>query len=256
VYPVLFEIHGFPISSFGLMLAIAFLVGTWLTGLRMREEGLDPELATTMMIYAMIGGIGGSKLYFSIDTWLRSDGVSFWSLVFSREGITFYGGLLGGILAVSIAARAHRIPVVQFLNCACLGGASGQALGRIGCFLVGDDYGRVTSLPWGVAFPQGSPPTLDPVHPTQLYEFAWLVGVTGFLWWRRRRSPFLAGEYLVLASAGRFANEYLRTNPRVLLGLSEAQWIALGLAAIGAAGWLYFQRRGAELAPARAAEAR
>ena len=119
----------------------------------------------------------------------------------------------------------------------------GQALGRIGCLLVGDDYGRKTDLPWGLTFPQGSPPTLDTVHPTQLYEFFWLLLVGALLWRRRRASPFLFGEYLALNGLGRFFVEMLRVNPKVALGLTEPQWIGIGLMVLGGFGWLYFRGR-------------
>ena len=108
MYPVLFEIFGFPISTFGVMLAVAFLTGTWLTALRMREIGLDPEQATTMLIYAMVGGIGGAKLYFAVDVSLR-EGIPFTQLLFAREGITFYGGLIGAIGLVILGTRITRI---------------------------------------------------------------------------------------------------------------------------------------------------
>jgi len=242
MYPVVFEIFGFPISSFGLMLAVAFLTGTWLTARRMSEMGLDPEGATTMLIYAMVGGIGGSKLYYALDMWLRGD-LPFAEALLSRAGITFYGGLLGAIGLVWIGTRIHRIPSSAFFNAASLAGAIGQAFGRLGCFLVGDDYGRPTDAPWGMAFPQGAPPTLERVHPTQLYEMVWLFALTGFLWWRRKRSPLLWGEYLMLAAAGRLAVEFLRVNPRVVLGLSEAQIIAIGLALVGGVSWLVAARR-------------
>lgn len=241
MYPILFEIFGFPISSFGVMLAAAFLAGTWLTSKRMAEVGLDPDHATTMLIYAMVGGIGGAKLYFAVDVSMR-EGIPFTQLLLAREGITFYGGLLGGIAAVWIGTRIHGIPTNLFFNCVCLAGALGQALGRVGCFLVGDDYGRPTDVPWGVAFPQGAPPTLDRVHPTQLYEAAWLFALTVFLWRRRHRSPLLWGEYLVLAAIARFAVEFLRLNPRGTLGLTEAQIIALLLAVVGGASWLWARR--------------
>ena len=120
--------------------------------------------------------------------------------------------------------------------------AIGQALGRIGCFLVGDDYGRPTDGPFGIAFPEGAPPTLEHVHPTQLYEAAWLFALTAFLWKRRDESPRLWAEYFVLAAVGRFCVEFLRVNPRVWLGLSEAQLIALGFFALGAVSWLHARR--------------
>jgi phosphatidylglycerol:prolipoprotein diacylglycerol transferase len=308
VYPILFHVFGFPISSFGVMLAIAFLVGTWLTTRRMSEEGLDPELGSSMLIYVLLGGIGGSKLYFAVDTSLRegltfsslwpalllvlgtivlvdrvlitvsrrleegpsaelrsriridlvlstvfaaalyfgfqpiaSRADSFFSLLAAREGITWYGGLIGAVIVGAIGCRRNGIPIVLFANCGAAATAVGQALGRIGCFLVGDDYGRVSDVPWAIAFPQGAPPTLDPVHPTQLYEAAWLSLVAVYLWRRRRASPFLFGEYLALNGAGRFVIEMWRVNPRVAAGLTEPQWIGISLIALGVGGWLYFR---------------
>jgi phosphatidylglycerol:prolipoprotein diacylglycerol transferase len=241
MYPVVFEFFGFQVSSFGVMLAVAFLAGTWLTARRMAEMGLDPEGATTLLIYAMVGGIGGSKLYYAVDMALRGQ-MPFLEALLSRAGITFYGGLLCAIALTWIGTKIHRIPTGAFFNAAALAGAFGQALGRFGCFLVGDDYGRPTDLPWGMAFPEGAPPTLERVHPTQLYEMFWLLALTGLLWRRRKRSPLLWGEYLVLAAIGRFAVEFLRVNPPVLLGLSEAQIIAIGLALVGGVSWLAARR--------------
>ena len=243
MYPIVFEIFGFPVSSFGILMAAGFLVGTWITAARMREEGLDPELAYTILLYVMLGGVAGSKLYFAVDTWLRGEG-PFLSLFFAREGITWYGGLVAGTLVGALGCRLHGISALRFANCGAVGAALGQALGRLGCFLVGDDYGRPSDLPWALAFPKGSPPTLDPVHPTQLYEMAWLLAVAGFLWARRRRSPTLFGEYIALNGLGRFVIELWRTNPVVAFGLTEPQWIGAALVVLGAAGWMYQRRAG------------
>ena len=224
------------------MMAVGFLVATWITAVRLREYGLDPEFATTALIYAMVGGVLGAKLYYAIDVSLRT-GSPFGSLFFAREGITWYGGLIGGTLLTWLGCRIHGVSPRIFSSCVCIGAAVGQALGRIGCLLVGDDYGRPTDLPWGMTFPKGSPATFEPVHPTQLYEFFWLLLVAAILWRRRRASPFLFGEYLALNGLGRFFIEMLRVNPRVALGLTEPQWIGLGLIAIGVAGLLYFRGR-------------
>src|SRR5690606_28068942 len=151
--------------------------------------------------YVMIGGIGGSKLYFATDLWLR-EGIPFTDLLFAREGITFYGGLLGAIGLAWVGTRIHRIPTGAFMSAAAPGAALGQALGRVGCRLVGDDYGRPTDLPWGMSFPKGAPPTTERVHPPQLYEALWLFAVTAFLWRRRHRSTLLWCEYLALAGIG------------------------------------------------------
>ncbi len=243
MYPVLFTIPylNFPISTFGVMMAIAFLTGSWITSLRMKEEGLDPELATTLLVYVMLGGIAGSKLYFAVDVHLRT-GIPFTDLLFARDGITWYGGLLAATAAGAVGSRIHGVSVLTVMNCTAVAGAVGQSLGRVGCFLVGDDYGVVTDLPWGVAFPQGAPPTLERVHPTQIYEILWLLPVAALLWRRRHKSPFLFGEYLAANGFGRIFIETLRINPKVALGLTEPQIVGLALLVLGVGSWLYFRR--------------
>ena len=248
MYPTLFTIPwiDYPISTFGVMLAVAFLAGWQITAKAMQERRLDPEIASTLVIYAMLGGLIGSKLYYAIDVGIRT-GAPFSDLFFARAGITWYGGLMGGILACYIGARIHGIDFRTLANCSAPGLAIGQALGRIGCFLVGDDYGRRAELPWAVAFPEGAPPTPPgvEVHPTQLYEVAWLLPVAGFLWWRRRKSPFLFGEYLIANGAGRIVIEHWRINPQVALGMTEPQWIGIGLVIVGLGSWLYYRSQAA-----------
>jgi phosphatidylglycerol:prolipoprotein diacylglycerol transferase len=245
MYPELFRIGDFVISTFGVMMAIAFLVGSWITAQRMKEEGLDPDLATTLLVYVMLGGIAGSKLYFAVDVHLRT-GLPFTQLLFARDGITWYGGLLMGIAAGAIGCRIHGVSIRKVMNCTAVGVAVGQALGRVGCFLVGDDYGMPTDLPWGIAFPDGAPPTLAAVHPTQLYEILWLLPVAALLWRRRHRSPFLFGEYLALNGFGRIFIEMLRVNPKVALGLTEPQIVGVGLILVGVSSWVYYQQRGSD----------
>ena len=244
MYPELFRIGDFSISTFGLMLAASFLVGSWITAKRMTEEGLDPELVTTLLMYVMLGGVAGSKLYFAVDVALRTD-VPFTKLLFARDGITWYGGLIAATLVGAIGCRVHGVPVRTFANCTAVGGAVGQSIGRLGCFLVGDDYGRVSDVPWAMSFPRGAPPTLDRVHPTQLYEILWLLPVAALLWSRRRSSPFLFGEYVALNGLGRLVIENWRVNPQVALGLTEPQWIGALLIALVTTGWLYYWRKAA-----------
>lgn len=238
MYPELFTIPfiNWPISSFGAAMALGFLAGYAIAIRRMPEEGLDPEDAANLLIWIMIGGVFGSKLYYASDFALRGE-AEFFDALFSRAGMTFYGGLMGGALGGVLGCRYYKIPIEPFANVAAISVAVGQAIGRIGCFLVGDDYGRATDLPWGVAFPKGLPPVDYPVHPTQLYESFWLTLVAGYLWIRRKKSPSLIGEFLILNGAGRTLIEHWRLNPRVALGMSEAQWIGIGLIVLGAVLW-------------------
>ncbi len=245
MYPELFTIPGinYTVSTFGVMMSLGFLVGYWITCVRMVELRLDPEPVTNILVWIMLGGVLGSKLYYAVDVSIR-EGYPFAELLFARAGITWYGGLMGGALAGVIGCRVHNVSTLSFANAVAPALAVGQALGRIGCFLVGDDYGKVTSVPWGLSFPQGAPPTLETVHPTQLYEVAWLLPVAAFLWWRRDRSPFLLGEYLALNGAGRIVIEHWRVNEKVLLGLTEPQLIGVGLILVGMGLWLRFRSQG------------
>ena len=234
MYPILFTIPGieWPISSFGAMMALGFLVGYWIALPRMREEGLDPEDAANLLMVIMLGGVFGAKLYYAASFYLIY-GDPFWQSMLSRGGLVFYGGFIGGGLAGILGCRHWKIPIAPFANAACISLAVGQAIGRVGCFLVGDDYGVASDLPWAVAFPNGLPPVFHPVHPTMLYETLWLSLVAILLWRRRRVSPSLMGEYLMLNGIGRAFIEHWRLNERVALGLSEAQFIGVGLVVLG-----------------------
>jgi phosphatidylglycerol:prolipoprotein diacylglycerol transferase len=244
MYPELFTIPGtsYAVSTFGVMMAIGFLTAYGMTSHCMGERGLDVEAAPNILIWIMLGGVGGSKIYFAVDVWLR-EGLPFFDLLFARAGITWYGGLMGGALAGILAARHYGIPVREFAQAAAPSLALGQALGRVGCFLVGDDYGKVTDVPWAVAFPNGAPPTLETVHPTQLYEVAWLLPVSGLLWWRRNKSNCLIGEYLVANGVGRIVIEHWRLNEKVLFGLTEPQLIGVALVLFGTTLWIHFFRQ-------------
>jgi phosphatidylglycerol:prolipoprotein diacylglycerol transferase len=240
--PILFHVFGQPVGSFGAMMAAGFLLATFVMWLRLREEGLDPTLWGTILLLVMLGGVGGAKLYFAVDTALRA-GAPLLPLLHPRAGLTWYGGLVGGTLGAWLACRLHGLSLRTVSSCIVPGLALGQAVGRIGCFLAGDDYGPPTDLPFGVAFPEGAPPTTVPVHPTPLYESAALGLVFAALWRRRRASPFLWGDYLVLAGGVRFVVEFWRVNPAVALGLSAAQWIALGAVAAGIASLAWYRDR-------------
>ncbi|PYR67667.1 MAG: diacylglyceryl transferase, partial [Acidobacteria bacterium] len=152
--------------------------------------------------------------------------------------MSWFGGLLGGVATALVFMRRMRLPIIPTLAAATPALAIGHAIGRIGCFLVGDDYGRPTDLPWGVAFPRGLPPTDVRVHPTQLYEMAALFIVAWLLIrWRRRgvADAIVLGRYLVLAGAIRFAIEFIRVNERILGPFTLAHLVSAGLVLVGLA---------------------
>lgn len=240
MFPVLFEINGFVITSFGVLVALGALVGLWLFRRELMRSRL-PDGAADAAIVGVIAGLAGAKLFWVFEH-LGED--SFWALAASRGGLTWFGGLLAGVGAAILFLALRRYPVVAVLAAATPALAVGHLIGRIGCFLVGDDYGRPSDLPWAVAFPGGLPPTLERVHPTQLYEAAALAVVAWLLLrWRRRGTADRAvlGRYLVLTSIIRFLIEFIRINERVLAGFTTAQ---LSAGAIAAAGiWLMLSNR-------------
>lgn len=260
----LFHIGPLAISPFGVMLVMAFLAAYWQLrwGLRTLGAG-DEEDASALVLAAGIGGILGAKIYYAA---LYRD----WRLLFDRSGLVWYGGLILGAVAVVWVARARRLPGWRTTDAAAPALALGYGIGRIGCFLVGDDFGLPTRLPWGVRFPQGLPgPTtagllrreygaevpweipddeLIAVHPTQLYEtcaalFVWWVGLRLI---RRGVSPGTTTlVVLTLMAAERFLVEFWRAKDDRILGqITLAQVISLLVMAVGSALLLARRRWG------------
>ena len=234
MYPVLFRIGSFEITSFGVLVAIAALVGVWLFGRELARSGL-PEDASNAAVGGLIGGLVGAKVLWTIEFSGGPEPIT--DLLFSRGGLSWFGGLIGGVTTGLWLLRRYRVPLIRGLSAATPALAVGHAIGRIGCFLVGDDYGQPTTLPWGIAFPQGLPPVDVPVHPTQIYEATALAGLAWLLLrWRARGVPdaVVLGRYLVLAGAIRFCIELVRINVPVLGPLTLAQLIAISLVGSGA----------------------
>jgi phosphatidylglycerol:prolipoprotein diacylglycerol transferase len=232
VLPVLFRIGSLDITSFGVMVALGALVGLWVFRRELARAGL-PEAALDAAVYGLIGGLLGAKLLYVFEHLGDS---SFWSLFLDRGGMSWFGGFVGGLTAGFLTIRAKKWPLVGVLAAATPALAIGQALGRIGCFLVGDDYGRPTALPWGVAFPKGLPPTFERVHPTQIYEAIFLTALTWLLIrWRRHgvTDRKVLGRYFVFAGGFRFLLEFVRVNVRVLGPFTVAHIFALLVVILG-----------------------
>jgi phosphatidylglycerol:prolipoprotein diacylglycerol transferase len=142
------------------------------------------------------------------------------------SGFVWYGGLIGGVAAVFVICRRHKLPLGTVAGEMAMPLSVAYGIGRIGCFLAGDGtYGKPSDLPWAVAFPNGVVPTDVTVHPTQLYETAAAFAIAGILWalGRSWRPEAVFGAYLTLSGLARLLVEFLRINPQVLFGLSEAQ---------------------------------
>jgi phosphatidylglycerol:prolipoprotein diacylglycerol transferase len=232
MYPTFFHIGNFEVTSFGVMVAIGALVGLWVFGRELARSGL-PESASDAAMAGVFGGLVGAKLLWVAE---HLGEEPFRDLLFSRGGMSWFGGLVGGVGTALIVIRRQRLRVVATLAAATPALAIGHAIGRIGCFLVGDDYGKPSDLPWAVAFPRGLPPTDVPVHPTQLYEmFALFIVAWLLIRWRRDGAPdgIVLGRYLILAGSIRFAIEFIRVNVRILGPFTLAHLVSLALVLCG-----------------------
>ena len=242
MFPVLFRIGDFEVTSFGALVAIGALVGLWIFRRELVKSGL-PENGADAGLAGVFGGVAGAKLLWVFE---HLDEAPFVDLLFSRGGMSWFGGFAGGLLAGIAVMYARRLPVVSTLSAAAPALAIGHAIGRVGCLLVGDDYGRPTDLPWGIAFPEGLPPTSVPVHPTMMYEAIVLVPFAWVLIRMRRagtRDAVVLGTYLAGAGLIRFVIEFLRINERVLGPLSVAHIASLIAVAVGATFLFYRGRR-------------
>jgi phosphatidylglycerol---prolipoprotein diacylglyceryl transferase len=229
--PFAFNIGPLPISGFGIAVALGFLMGQYVAQTEFKRRGHDAAPVGDVLVASLIGFVVGAKAYYVALHPYRE-------ALFSRAGLVFWGGLIGGILAAWIVLRRKRIP---FLRMADVGGpaiAAGYAIGRAGCWAVGDDYGRPWNGPLATTFAEGIPPTTIPVHPTQLYETAMGLVMFGILWRLRdhaHREGWLFGLYCVLAGIERFIVEFYRAKDDRFFGpLTSAQLIAIGFTIAGA----------------------
>jgi phosphatidylglycerol---prolipoprotein diacylglyceryl transferase len=236
------NVFGLTIQSFGLCLGLAFLVAGWMVAKRLKELGRSPDFAYEMVFAALIGGIVGAKLWF-----LAENG----GPLFSGTGLTFYGGLLGGALAVCAWAKYKGQLDLVLTDAVVPSLAAAYAIGRIGCQLAGDgDYGSDWDGPWAMSYPNGTVPIDTPVHPTPIYETIVMGGFALLLWrWRARWSPgTLSAIYLIGTGLERLLVEFVRRNADVFLGLTQAQLVSVAMMLVGGV-WLVYLRR-AQAAPA------
>jgi phosphatidylglycerol:prolipoprotein diacylglycerol transferase len=196
------------------------------------KEGKEPshhDEGFLIIGIAGLSGLVGARLYHVLES--PRDLIADPSVLISRFGFAWFGGFLGGFVALAFLAKHYRIPVLEFMDLCSPAAAVGYAIGRIGCLLSGDgDYGVPTTLPWGMSFPNGVVPTTDRVHPTPLYEFLTWLTIAAFLWRLGKKELTRGGtkgevfcSYLILTGIARFLIEFIRINPRSFFGLSNAQ---------------------------------
>lgn len=260
MFPTLLKVGTFEITTFGLMMFLAFIIGGWVLSRQYRRYGLTDDLASSITMAAAIGGIVGAKVYYAI---LFRD----WHLLFERAGLVWYGGLIGGVLACSWVILHNRVPYLTAADATVPALSLGYCLGRIGCFLVGDDYGAPTDSWVGIAFPKGAPPTtaaslrefgvaVDPsipadqilrVHPTQLYEAGAAFAMFAILMMLSRkphRRGSLFALFLVMMGIERFLVEIVRAKDDRFFGpFTVAQVISVILIFVAGGIWMLGKKR-------------
>lgn len=237
MYPTLFTIGNVDISSFSTMVLVAFLVAYFIGESELKRKGLNSNLADLLLIACVIGGLGGSKILFLYQNVGFSDFISD-PVRYLASGFTFLGGFLGALLLMWFVTQMKRVKYLLVTDAAAPALVLAYGIGRIGCLLVGDDYGIPTNLPWAIAFPNGSPPTYLAVHPTQIYDTISMVIFFIILWSIRKKAfpiGWMTAVTLMVLGVQRFMVEFLRsTTPSFVPGLSQAQVISIVLVLVGA----------------------
>ncbi len=254
MFPQVFHIGSFFLPTYGLLVALGFLIGLWTAARLAAKAGLDKDAVLNLGVYTAIAGLVGAKLFMiamDLDYYLRNPAEIFSLTTLQAAGI-FYGGLIFALVTAFWYMRRRKLPGLATADAFAPGIALGHSIGRLGCFAAGCCWGAESHLPWAVTFTNPEAhrlvgvPLGVPLQPTQLYEAAaeaviFLVLYRQFL--RTHRPGAIIGLYLVLYSSIRFLVEFVRAHdeknpfwgPFVL-----EQWVALGLVALGA--WLIARR--------------
>jgi phosphatidylglycerol---prolipoprotein diacylglyceryl transferase len=244
------DVLGLSIKTFGLFFGLNFVLVGLIAARRLKELGKPVDWAYEMTFAALVGGLVGSRLWWVLDNLdeVRDDVLGG---LFGGSGLTWYGGLIGGAITVSLWAWRRGMLNRSLLDLAATPLALGYAVGRIGCQVAADgDYGKPWDGPWAMAYPDGVVPTDDLVHPTPIYE-SLAMTVVGLVCWnlRDRLAPGrVFAIYLVGYGLQRFLVEFVRRNPDVALGLTTAQLLSLAMLVAGTV-WLVTTRGAGSAGP-------
>lgn len=255
-HPFRFDVGPLELTGFGIAMVLSFVIAQYVGEAEMRRRGEDPKPVADLTLAGVIGGLLGAKIYYAI---LHGESV------FARDGFVFWGGLLGGLAAAWFVIHKQKLSYARMSDVAAPCIAAAYAVGRTGCWAVGDDYGRVWDGALAVAFPQGAPPStaenlmrfgvdlpagtplsdVFAVHPTQLYEVALSLLIFAVLWRVRAHKHavgWLFGAYAAMAGAERFVIEFFRAKDDRFFGpLTMAQMIGLGFVVFGLS-WMFLRR--------------
>ena len=266
MYPELFRIGNFPITTYGIFMALGMLLALFVASRLAARDGLSKDRIYDLGLWTLVGGLVGSKILMV----LVEPDVQIFTLDFLRSGGVFYGGLIGGFLAVAILVPLYKLPFWKVADALAPGVALGQAFGRQGCFSAGCCWGKPTTLPWGVHFTElgheyTGVPIVGPdggdlhLHPTQLYESFIMLAVFGILVYLHRKKKFdgqILITYGIIYSIVRFSIEFIRDDPRgdlfgftTATGLSTSQGVSL-IVAIASVIFMIMRLRRVANAPA------
>jgi phosphatidylglycerol:prolipoprotein diacylglycerol transferase len=245
MHPVLFRIGSLTIYTYGVFVAMGFLLGLAMAMREARLAGEDPQKLIDMALYILLGAIIGSRVLYVLVSWDEFAENPLQIFMIWRGGLVFYGGLAAAILAIIWYTRLHRMPLLKTLDICAPSLALGHAVGRIGCFSAGCCYGKPSSLPWAVTFtdPNSLAPLNVPLHPVQLYESFSLFLIFLILMALRRRQSFegqVAWTYVLLYAGARFVLEFFRGDPRGFVfggALSTSQFLGLLAAPVAVILW-------------------
>ncbi|MGC1873160.1 MAG: prolipoprotein diacylglyceryl transferase [Acidobacteriaceae bacterium] len=229
MYPFI-HIGHFQIGTFGILLWLAAVSGCWVLYKNFQRKGVEAD-AINVTALATVAGIIGAKLWHVFESPHLLMQIPM-QLLLDRAGFAWFGGLVAAILVLMWQGRVAKVGALGMLDLAAPAAAVGYGVGRLGCFTSGDgDYGIPTSLPWGVSFPHGLVPTMQRVQPTPIYEFIVALLIAWYLWQRGkvdRPVGMITGEYLVWSGLARFLVEFVRINPKIYFGMSNAQVASIG----------------------------
>jgi phosphatidylglycerol:prolipoprotein diacylglycerol transferase len=266
-HPFVIALGPLQLTGFGLAMMAAFAIAHWVSQVVLHERGDDPEMMNDVTFAALVGTLVGAKVYYAVIQ-------GSFSALWSRAGLVFWGGFIGAVVLCALVIRWRRWSFLRIADACAVGIAAGYAIGRTGCWAVGDDYGRVYNGPLAVAFPDGlpkslagvmnaefhanlpstiAPETVMSVYPTQLFEVALGLVMFGILWRLRKHAHaagWLFGVYCVLAGTERFIIEFFRAKNDMIGPVTSAQVVAMGVAATGIV--LLTSRRGQAQLVARA----
>ena len=271
MHPILFEVGGFPVYTYGLLLAAAYLLGLQFALVRARARGLNPNRVMDLGIWIIVSALVGAKAMLLVVERDRFE----WSMndlmnLFRSAGV-FYGGLIAAVLVALFYLWRHRMPVWTVTDVFAPGIALGHVIGRLGCLFAGCCFGRATSVPWAMTFDNQfahenvGTPLNQPLHPTQLYEAGAELLILGLLLALERRGRAFPGRtfwtYMLVYGISRFIIEFYRGDTRgvvTFLGpaLSTSQFVSALLVPLSLAMLVFLSRRYGPVTPADAAAAR